>query len=286
MPAVGRHSSPAFMELARSHKGVKLLNPAVKKFTTLVSTLTLAALLALALPAIAADNAKQLYNKGRDAEARQDYEQAYEYFRQAFQKAPKEIKYRVAFERTRFLSSASHVHRGQILRDSGKLQEALAEFQKGLEIDPSSFIAQQEAQRTKRMMEEGAGGGPAPANRSNDMISRMVDRAAGPVELQPVSQTPLTLNVSEDARRVYTTIGQLAGINVLFDPEFGTHPVSVQLNGVTLAEALNIVALESHCQHYLRGQRYAGQTSRAGTKRPQDFLSFEPESGYRAAGDH
>ena len=75
----------------------------------LVSTLTLAALLALALPAIAADNAKQLYNKGRDAEARQDYEQAYEYFRQAFQKAPKEIKYRVAFERTRFLSSASHV---------------------------------------------------------------------------------------------------------------------------------------------------------------------------------
>ena len=226
-------------------RGGKALNPAVKKLTSLMSVLALTGL--LVLPVLAADSAKSLYNKGRDAEARQDYEQAYEYFRQAFQKEPKQIKYRVAFERTRFLASASHVHRGQILRDGGKLQEALAEFQKGVDIDPSSFIAQQEMQRTKKMIEEGSGGGPQPQNRSsNDLISRMVDRAAGPVELQPVSQTPLTLNVSEDAKRVYTTIGQLAGINVLFDPEFGAKPVSVQLNGVTLAEALNIVALESH----------------------------------------
>src|SRR5205085_47542 len=159
--------------------------------------------------------------------------QAYEYFRQAYEKQPKELRYRTAYERTRFLAGASHVRKGQLLRDSGKLQEALAEFQRGLQIDPASFIAQQEITRTQRMINEA--NAPPSQQRPPDMISRMVQNAASPMELAPVSQAPVTLNVSEDSKRVYTTIGQLAGINVLFDPQMGAHPVSVQLNGVTLS---------------------------------------------------
>jgi len=51
-------------------------------------------------------------------------------------------------------------HRGQLLREAGKLQEALAEFQKASEIDPSSFIAQQELRRTQRLMD--SANAPAP----------------------------------------------------------------------------------------------------------------------------
>ena len=98
-------------------------------------------LLCLSLPAFA-DQAKTLYEKGADAEARQNYEQAYDFYKQAYALKPKELRYRASFERTRFLAAASHVHRGQILRDGGKLEEARAEFQKALEIDGSSFIAQ------------------------------------------------------------------------------------------------------------------------------------------------
>ena len=84
-------------------------------------------LLILALPA-AADKAKSLYNKGKDAEARQNYEEAYENYKQAFDLKPKDLAYRAAYDRIRFLAGASHVHRGQLLRDAGKLQEALAEY--------------------------------------------------------------------------------------------------------------------------------------------------------------
>jgi general secretion pathway protein D len=80
--------------------------------------------LIIAIPAIA-DKAKDFYEKGRDAEARQNYELAYDNYKQAYDLKPKDLRYRVAFERTRFLSAASHVHRGQILRDSGRLLEAL-----------------------------------------------------------------------------------------------------------------------------------------------------------------
>src|SRR5256885_3233028 len=107
------------------------------------------------LPAFAADSAKALYEKGADAEARQNYEQAFDFYKQAYNLKPKDLKYRSSYERTRFLSAASHVHRGQIFRDAGKLDEALAEFQKAVEIDPSSFIAQQELRRTQQMIREG-----------------------------------------------------------------------------------------------------------------------------------
>src|SRR4029077_16186246 len=97
--------------------------------------------------------AKSLYGKGKDAEARQNFEQAYDFYKQAYDKKPTDLPYRAAFERLRFLAAASHVHRGQLLREAGRLDEALAEFQKAAEIDPSSAIAKQEIQVTNRMIE-------------------------------------------------------------------------------------------------------------------------------------
>ena len=44
---------------------------------------------------------------------------------------------------------------------------------------------------------------------------------------------------------VYKTIGQLAGINVLFDQDYKPQKITVELNDVTLREALNTVALQT-----------------------------------------
>ena len=111
-------------------------------------------LVALAALPLLADKAKDLYDKGRDAEARQQYEAAFDFFRQAYQLKPKDLRYRAAFEHTRFDAGAEVVHRGQKLREEGKLQEALAEFQKAAAIDPSSFIAKQEITRTLKMIND------------------------------------------------------------------------------------------------------------------------------------
>src|SRR5579871_2371422 len=116
----------------------------------------------LLLPALAADKAKTLYEKGQDAEARQNYEAAYDFFRQAYDLKPKELRYRSAFERTRFEAAASIVHRGQGLREEGKLQEAVEEFRKALAIDPSLFIAKQELTKTLKMIEDQRNPQPRP----------------------------------------------------------------------------------------------------------------------------
>ena len=212
----------------------RLMRPAL--FLLLVAAAT--------LPTIAADKAKDLYAKGQDAEARQQYDAAFNFFKQAFDLKPKDLRYRAALERARFEAAASIVHDGQKLRDEGKLDEALAAFQKALAIDPSLFIAKQELNRTAKMINDQRNPQPQAAG-PPEGLARKVHEAAGPVELAPISNIPITVKLTDKSDTVYRTIGQLAGINVLFDPDYTPRQIKVELNGVTLEEALEITALES-----------------------------------------
>jgi len=190
-------------------------------------------------------SAKALYEKGRDAEARQNYEQAFDYFKQAYNLKPKDLRYRTAFERNRFLAASSEVHRGQILREAGKLDEALAQFQKALETDPSSFIAQQELKRTEQMIREAQNPQPQASAAGATALRRRLESAQGPVELAPISNVPITLKLTEKTNVIYETVGKLAGVNVLFDPDYTPKQTRIELNGVTLEDALEIISFET-----------------------------------------
>jgi general secretion pathway protein D len=72
-----------------------------------------------------------------------------------------------------------------------------------------------------------------------------VQQAGGPVELAPLANIPITLRLTEDTKVIYQTIGKLAGINVMFDPDYVSRRIPIELSGVTLAEALEILALQS-----------------------------------------
>ena len=195
------------------------------------------------LPAIA-DKAKTIYEKGQDAEARQNYEAAYDLYKQAYDLKPKDLRYRTSFERMRSKAAMVVLHRGIGLREQGKLQEALAEFQKAAQMDPSLFNAQQELKRTQQMINDALNPPPQAAGPPSG-IERKIREAGGPIELAPISVVPITVKLTEDSKVIYQTIGQLAGINVLFDPDYTSRRIKVELNGVTLEEALQITALES-----------------------------------------
>ena len=209
--------------------------------------LTLLTLLALAFPLTGfAESAGSLYNKGQKAEARQQWEAAYQYYKGAYDKKSDSIRYRAAYERSRFNAAAVKVKRGQVLRAEGKFQEALAEFQNALAIDPGLEIATQEINATKAFMESGGQpGGPGEPNAPQPKVSQLLSEAQGPVELEAITNQPITLKMTEDSKVIYETIGKLAGINVLFDPDYTSRRIHIELNNVGLQDALEIVALES-----------------------------------------
>src|SRR5579864_4341183 len=194
-----------------------LLRPAAWLLVVLAGTLLLFA-----------DSARTNYNKGRDAEQRQDYERAFEYYQEAYRQKPKDLRYRTAYEHTKFLAAAAHVHRGQLLRDGGKLDEALAEFQKASAIDPSSFIAQQELRKTQDLLNQATNPQQAVAPMPNSLRKRLAE-AQGPVELSSISNVPITLKLTEDTKVIYETVGKLAGINVLFDPDYTSRKIRIEL---------------------------------------------------------
>jgi general secretion pathway protein D len=216
----------------------------MKRFTGVLALLLM--FTAAAFANSAQKQAKALYAKGQAAEARQDYIAAYNFYHQAYQLVPSELTYRSSYEYVRFLAAAAYVHQGELLMNGGKLQQALTDFEEGLAIDPSSFIAQQMANRVRAMIEKAQNpNAPPPPPTTETGIEKRMEEAGGPVELAPISQTPITLRLTEDAKTVYETIGRLAGVNVLFDPDYVSKRIRVDLNGVTLQEALEITALES-----------------------------------------
>ena len=215
-------------------------------------TATLTVLFLFAAFLSAAESAKSLFQKGAKAEARQDYEAAYDFYKAAYQQKPEELKYRVPFERTRMLSAASKIKRGQKLRDQGKLADALALFQQAIEVDPSNDLAAQEVRRTELMMQKGTSpGGQALSSPQkhdeDDPLRKRLEGASSPVALAQFPDSPISAleMTGEDSKVEYETIGKLAGINVLFDPDYTSRRLTIKLQKVSLQEALDIIALES-----------------------------------------
>jgi general secretion pathway protein D len=201
----------------------------------------------------AAESAKSLFQKGVKAEARQDYEAAYDYYKAAYQQKPEELKYRVPYERTRMLSAASKIKRGQRLRDQGNLADALNLFQQALEVDASNDLAAQEVRRTQLMIQKGptgpgqAASTPPARQEEEDPLRKRLEGASSPVVLAQFPDSPISaLEMNgEDSKVEYETIGKLAGINVLFDPDYTSRRLTIRLQKVSLQEALDILALES-----------------------------------------
>src|SRR5882762_10895685 len=167
------------------------------------------------------ESPRSLYNKGVKAEAHQDYEAAFDFYKAAYDKHPEDLKYRLPYERMRSLASAAKIRRGQKLRDMGRFEEAMAMFEKALEVDSSNDLAQQEIRRTKEQMSQ-----PPPGSKTEaapqevDELHRRLDEASGPVRLTPLVNVPTTLKMTGDSKVIYETLGKLAGLNDLFDPEY------------------------------------------------------------------
>jgi general secretion pathway protein D len=216
-------------------------SPLFRRIPSALHALT-AILFALAIfggTAAHAQSAKSWDKRGQDAEARHDYDGAYEDYRQATVKKPKDLRYKTHLELMRFQASVSHVDRGRVLRQNGDLQGALAEFTRASLIDGGNQTAQQEIDQVNREIAAQSEATPPPASPTEDGTA--IRSVAGPIELKPVSNDPITLHMVEDVKNIYQAIGKLAGLNVIFDPDYTSKRIPVDLTNVNLSDALRIV---------------------------------------------
>lgn len=187
---------------------------------------------------------KQAYKAGFRAETTGDYDTAVVEYDKALKSDPLNTEFKLHDIQAHFAAGQFHVEQGEKALKKGALEMALGEFEKAEAVDPSSTIAQQDAQKTLEQLaklkheEQPTPVGVEPPEDLSLMSS--------PPVLKPLSREPLNLKVpNEDPHMIYQTIAQLAGISVIFDPSFQSRPVTADFNNVTLEEALNAVSLES-----------------------------------------
>ena len=183
------------------------------------------------------------FQQGKQAEAVQDYDTAVVHYERALKSDPANTEYRLKVERMRFESGQYHVEQGQKLRDKGDLQMALAEFQKAMMIDPASPIAHQETQATMDAITEKdtAARTPQPTGPAPEEQKMM----SGPPTLAPLSRTGINLKMTNDTRTIFETVAKLAGLTVVFDPDYTSRRISTELTNVTIEQALDVICLEA-----------------------------------------
>jgi general secretion pathway protein D len=198
----------------------------------------------------------KLLVQSRAAEVRKEWDKALEFAEEALSDDPAELAYQVTTTRLRFYTSQYHIDQGKKLRDLGKLEPALAEFEKAYGINPASAMSEEEISRTKHMIEREK---EKPAEKPEDrgmtpaqVEKQKEDKKFGSMqplpELRPLNPDPINLKMNNQPPKVlFETVGKYAGINVLFDPDYATgapvKPQSIELNNATLSEALDYLAL-------------------------------------------
>jgi general secretion pathway protein D len=191
------------------------------------------------------ESANTDFKQGQAAEAREDYDTAFEDFQKAFNKDPRDARFKIALARVRVTASSVHVTKGHKLEQAGDSQGALGEFLHAAEIDPSNEAAQQEIAHLRQKQGESAPvpevGLPEPPAEAEQLES-----IESPPALRPVSNEPLSLHMAEDSKVVYETVGKAAGVNVMFDPDYHSTRIDVDLNNVSLLDALRIVSVMSN----------------------------------------
>src|SRR5713101_6866218 len=184
------------------------------------------------------------YNQGKKAETLQDYDAALTFYQKAVKAEPYNANYKIKLDQIRFEAGEWHVKRGAELRKKGDLQGAAGEFQRAQAVDPSSPIAEQELNKTIEMIAE--------KNRRNDAAADppadpdQAQLAQTPPQIKPLSRVGINMTtMSNDAKIVFETICKIAGLTVVFDPDFPARRITTELNNVTLEQALDIVSLQS-----------------------------------------
>lgn len=183
-----------------------------------------------------------------EAERTGDFDKAYTLIQSAMPAKAGDVAYQLEASRIRFETAAYHVHHAQQQRAANKVKEALQEFELARTIDPSSAIASEEIEHTRQMLGQPAvNSNLTPAQQQTQDTAARIDSIQPPPELKPLSGLPINLTMTNKPRILFDTLGRLAGLNVIFDPDYdGQNPVkqqTIELNDATLEQALNYLAV-------------------------------------------
>jgi len=194
--------------------------------------------------------------QARAAEQSQDYDLAVAQYTKLVRANPANKDARLGLDRAKLRAAEAHLGRGRRLHSQGKYDDAVVELQLAYELNPASGVIEDDlraaraAQRTKLAApEEGK-------TQLESVLARA--RSLSPAGFD-LPDTPLPAGIETSAtstnRQVYQMLAKLAGLSLVFDPQFTDAPVSVALKDPTVKQALDTVAQTTRTFYKVTGPK-------------------------------
>jgi type II secretory pathway component GspD/PulD (secretin) len=181
--------------------------------------------------------AGRAFRHGQEAVRVADWDAAVTYFTKAVQEDPDNAEFKIHLQRAQEEASRDHFEKARQLEEKDQLDGALAEYRRALQYDAQNRIAAaKSAQLEQTIRERLEAARPKPRI---EQLQQQASRLNAPPILNPASREPLRVQFNNAGLRdILNFIGSTTGINITYDQQFVDKGYTVNLEGVTLEEAL------------------------------------------------
>lgn len=177
------------------------------------------------------------YGHGEKAARNGDWDSAVAFYRRAVEKSPNRSDYRIGLERAMINASSVHMDQARVFEARAQLDEALREYRRASEFNPTSRVIGSKVQEIERRVRD-----QLEAAQPKTSIQQMRERArqeGTPPLLNLTMKLPVIRFANASVRDILNFVGSSTSLNVTYDRDFQDRAYTVQLDNITLEDALN-----------------------------------------------
>ncbi|HEU4694693.1 MAG TPA: hypothetical protein VFS23_40280, partial [Vicinamibacterales bacterium] len=212
-------------------------------------------LLLLALAATMAGCASAAMRAGEQADIARDYDRAIVEYTKAVRENPDDRAAKQALDNAKIRASLDHFARGRRYENAGRLEDALMEVQLANELNPGSADIEQILRNIRTQLRNKVASRDGKTELQT-LVERSRELMPAGLELPANIRMPDSMTFREaNSRDVFTALGKIADVNVVFDPQFRPQPVSIDLRNTSFEDALQAVATATRTFYRVTAQR-------------------------------
>ena len=196
------------------------------------------------------------YRSGQRAEQAEAYDRAVAEYTLALKKHPDDRTTQLALQRAKLKASQEHLTRARRLEATGKLDEALVEYELAAELNPGNGDIDDALRNLRTQLRNRVNVSREGRTQLQTLIDQSQRLGPAGLELPADVRLPASL-VFRDAsvRDVFTVIARFANVNMVFDPTFRDDRITIDLSNVTLDQALAAVSSATRNFYKVTAQR-------------------------------
>src|SRR5262245_54014267 len=189
-------------------------------------------------------NGRKNYKEGLKYEQQQQWDMAAQQFALALSAEPNNPEYRIHYLQALQRASLMYVQRGDALAEQTDYPSAYSAYRQAFQLDPGNEIAKFKMERMLELQKAQAGGTNEPVN--YNVKTGLIRPANNEIQVnsKPRAKTEgARIQFNNKFKLVVNSLGKQLGLNVVYDDSVKDDTVTLDLDDVSPAKALDVVLL-------------------------------------------